>query len=245
MDAAPPRSRSGLRSGLESAARAGSNPAPAQLRAARAPRRHARRQVRAPGPPRHRRDGGGLPRAPRAPAPGRGREGPASRPLRLARAGRALPARGRDSRARCSTTTSSTSPTSAGATATCTSVMDLLVGESLFDRLRREGTFRPEEAVRVLWQMCARPRGRARARGGPPRPQAGERVPRADRERARGGQGPRLRDREDRRSGSGSSPRRPGWWSARPSTWRRSRPRAARWTGGPISTRWGSSGGAR
>ncbi len=32
--------------------------------------------------------------------------------------------------------------------------MDLLVGESLFDRLRREGTLRPEDVVRVLWQVC-------------------------------------------------------------------------------------------
>jgi hypothetical protein len=33
-------------------------------------------------------------------------------------------------------------------------VMDLLVGESLFDRLRREGPLRPEDVVRILWQMC-------------------------------------------------------------------------------------------
>ncbi len=34
-------------------------------------------------------------------------------------------------------------------------VMELLTGESLFDRLRREGFLPPEEAVSVLWQVCA------------------------------------------------------------------------------------------
>ncbi|WP_242361860.1 serine/threonine-protein kinase, partial [Anaeromyxobacter sp. SG17] len=34
-------------------------------------------------------------------------------------------------------------------------VMELLSGESLFDRLRREGFLSPEEAVPVLWQVCA------------------------------------------------------------------------------------------
>jgi serine/threonine-protein kinase len=34
-------------------------------------------------------------------------------------------------------------------------VMDLLTGESLFERLRREGFLPPEEAVPVLWQVCA------------------------------------------------------------------------------------------
>ncbi len=34
-------------------------------------------------------------------------------------------------------------------------VMELLAGESLFDRLRREGSLPPEEAVPVLWQVCA------------------------------------------------------------------------------------------
>jgi serine/threonine-protein kinase len=34
-------------------------------------------------------------------------------------------------------------------------VMDLLVGESLFDRLRRERTLPPEAAVTILWQICA------------------------------------------------------------------------------------------
>jgi serine/threonine-protein kinase len=34
-------------------------------------------------------------------------------------------------------------------------VMDLLAGESLFDRLRREGFLPPEEAVPILWQVCA------------------------------------------------------------------------------------------
>jgi serine/threonine-protein kinase len=34
-------------------------------------------------------------------------------------------------------------------------VMDLLVGESLFDRLRRECFLPPEEAVPLLWQICA------------------------------------------------------------------------------------------
>ena len=34
-------------------------------------------------------------------------------------------------------------------------VMELLAGESLFDRLRREGSLSPEEAVPVLWQVCA------------------------------------------------------------------------------------------
>jgi eukaryotic-like serine/threonine-protein kinase len=33
--------------------------------------------------------------------------------------------------------------------------MELLAGESLFDRLRREGTLSPEEAVPILWQVCA------------------------------------------------------------------------------------------
>ena len=33
--------------------------------------------------------------------------------------------------------------------------MELLFGESLFDRLRREGFLPPEEAVPVLWQVCA------------------------------------------------------------------------------------------
>ena len=34
-------------------------------------------------------------------------------------------------------------------------VMELLTGESLFDRLRREGLLPPEEAVPILWQVCA------------------------------------------------------------------------------------------
>lgn len=34
-------------------------------------------------------------------------------------------------------------------------VMELLGGESLFDRLRREGSLPPEEAVPILWQICA------------------------------------------------------------------------------------------
>jgi serine/threonine-protein kinase len=34
-------------------------------------------------------------------------------------------------------------------------VMELLTGESLFDRLRREGFLAPEDAVPVLWQVCA------------------------------------------------------------------------------------------
>jgi len=34
-------------------------------------------------------------------------------------------------------------------------VMELLAGESLFDRLRREGFLPPEEAVPILWQVCA------------------------------------------------------------------------------------------
>lgn len=34
-------------------------------------------------------------------------------------------------------------------------VMELLVGESLFDRLRHEGLLPPEEAVPILWQVCA------------------------------------------------------------------------------------------
>jgi eukaryotic-like serine/threonine-protein kinase len=33
--------------------------------------------------------------------------------------------------------------------------MELLAGESLFERLRREGSLSPEEAVPVLWQVCA------------------------------------------------------------------------------------------
>jgi tRNA A-37 threonylcarbamoyl transferase component Bud32 len=33
--------------------------------------------------------------------------------------------------------------------------MELLAGESLFDRLRREGSLAPEEAVPILWQVCA------------------------------------------------------------------------------------------
>jgi serine/threonine-protein kinase len=33
--------------------------------------------------------------------------------------------------------------------------MDLLTGESLFDRLRREGFLAPEDAVPILWQICA------------------------------------------------------------------------------------------
>jgi eukaryotic-like serine/threonine-protein kinase len=34
-------------------------------------------------------------------------------------------------------------------------VMELLTGESLFERLRREGFMSPEEAVPILWQVCA------------------------------------------------------------------------------------------
>jgi serine/threonine-protein kinase len=34
-------------------------------------------------------------------------------------------------------------------------VMELLQGESLFDRLRREGRLPPEEAVPILWQVCS------------------------------------------------------------------------------------------
>jgi serine/threonine-protein kinase len=34
-------------------------------------------------------------------------------------------------------------------------VMELLTGESLFDRLRREGFLQPSEVVQVLWQVCA------------------------------------------------------------------------------------------
>jgi eukaryotic-like serine/threonine-protein kinase len=33
--------------------------------------------------------------------------------------------------------------------------MELLFGESLFDRLRREGFLPPDEAVTILWQVCA------------------------------------------------------------------------------------------
>jgi serine/threonine-protein kinase len=32
--------------------------------------------------------------------------------------------------------------------------MELLDGESLFDRLRREGFLPPDEAVQILWQLC-------------------------------------------------------------------------------------------
>jgi hypothetical protein len=34
-------------------------------------------------------------------------------------------------------------------------VMELLCGESLFDRIRRDGSLSPEEAVPILWQVCA------------------------------------------------------------------------------------------
>jgi eukaryotic-like serine/threonine-protein kinase len=34
-------------------------------------------------------------------------------------------------------------------------VMELLHGESLFDRLRRDGFLAPEDAVSILWQICA------------------------------------------------------------------------------------------
>ncbi|ABS24544.1 serine/threonine-protein kinase [Anaeromyxobacter sp. Fw109-5] len=34
-------------------------------------------------------------------------------------------------------------------------VMELLCGESLFDRIRRDGCLSPEEAVPILWQVCA------------------------------------------------------------------------------------------
>jgi serine/threonine-protein kinase len=34
-------------------------------------------------------------------------------------------------------------------------VMELLTGESLFERLRREGFMAPEEAVPILWQICS------------------------------------------------------------------------------------------
>ena len=34
-------------------------------------------------------------------------------------------------------------------------VMELLCGESLFDRIRRDGALSPEEAVPILWQVCA------------------------------------------------------------------------------------------
>ena len=34
-------------------------------------------------------------------------------------------------------------------------VMELLTGESLFERLRREGFMPPEEAVPILWQICS------------------------------------------------------------------------------------------
>jgi len=34
-------------------------------------------------------------------------------------------------------------------------VMELLTGESLFDRLRRDGFLSPEDAVPILWQICA------------------------------------------------------------------------------------------
>jgi len=34
-------------------------------------------------------------------------------------------------------------------------VMELLTGESLFERLRREGFVAPEEAVPILWQICS------------------------------------------------------------------------------------------
>jgi serine/threonine-protein kinase len=34
-------------------------------------------------------------------------------------------------------------------------VMELLEGESLFERLRREGALPPEETVTILWQVCA------------------------------------------------------------------------------------------
>jgi serine/threonine-protein kinase len=34
-------------------------------------------------------------------------------------------------------------------------VMELLTGESLFERLRREGFMGPEEAVPILWQICS------------------------------------------------------------------------------------------
>src|SRR5512140_834307 len=34
-------------------------------------------------------------------------------------------------------------------------VMELLTGESLFERLRREGFMSPDEAVPILWQICS------------------------------------------------------------------------------------------
>ncbi len=66
------------------------------LGAATARRHDARRALRADGSPRHRRDGGGLPRAPRPAAKGRRRQGDASRPDRGEGSRRAVPAGGRD-----------------------------------------------------------------------------------------------------------------------------------------------------
>ena len=123
-------------------------------------------------------------------------------------------------------------------------VMELLTGESLFDRLRREGFLSPEEAVPILWQICAALEA-AHALGVVHRDLKPENVFLArSASRPRGDEDPRLRHRQDR--GPDERERDAGGHRGRHARVprRRSRRWARRWTRAPTSTRWGSSPGA-
>jgi serine/threonine-protein kinase len=123
-------------------------------------------------------------------------------------------------------------------------VMELLTGESLFERLRREGFLPPEEAVPILWQVCAALEA-AHARGVIHRDLKPENVFLA---RTGSGRG----SRRSSTSASRRSPTRRARARRRPaSSWARrsASPRSKRWarpsTGAPTSTRSGSSRSAR
>ena len=87
----------------------------------------------------------------------------------------AVPQRGPRSPARSLTRTSAACTTSATSTAGRFLTMEYVDGEDLASLLRRIGRFPEDKALELARQLCAGPRGRARARRPAPRPEAGQR----------------------------------------------------------------------
>ena len=120
-----------------------------------------------------------------------------------------------------------------GEDGSCFIAMELLDGEGLFDRLRREGALPPAEVVAILVQVCNGLEA-AHRQGVVHRDLKPENVFLGARTRT-GGEDPRLRGGR-RRARRGRAT--PGWWWARRSTSPRSRPSARPSTPAPTSTRW-------